>query len=95
MCENQINSFEKNRPIVISAKEALKITKSSVSGRVEEEMLSIDKLIREAAEDGSYGINIPLLSKEAEDILKSLEYKVTRTFIRNEQEVNISWENFR
>ena len=46
MCEGQINSFERNRPMVIPAIEAYNITKSSVSDRVIEEIQKINEAIR-------------------------------------------------
>lgn len=96
MCEGQINSFEKNRPLVIPAKEAYNITKSSVSGRVTDEIQTINEAIKAAAEDGSYGIHLDLLSSEAEELLEEAGYKVLRSFIQNEQCVSIQWkEGFR
>lgn len=96
MCESQMNSFEKNRPMVIPAIEAYNITKSAVSGRVIEEMQKINEAIRTAAEGGSYGINLDLLSSEAEKLLEDAGYKVLRSFARNEQAISIQWkERFR
>lgn len=96
MCESQMNSFEKKKePMVISAKEAYKITKSAVSGRVIEEMQTINEAIRTAAQDGSYGINLDQLSSEAEELLEDAGYKVLRSFARNEEAINIQWRGFR
>lgn len=96
MCESQMNSFKKNKPMVIPAVEAYNITKSAVSGRVVEEMQTINEAIRTAAEGGSYGINLDLLSSEAEKLLEDSGYKVLRSFIQNEQSISIQWkEGFR
>lgn len=95
MCENQINSFEKKEPMVISAKEAYKITKSAVSGRVIEEMQTINEAIRTAAEDGSYGINLDMLSSEAEELLEDSGYKVLRSFAKNEEVISVQWRGCR
>ena len=92
MCESQMNSFEKNRPLVIPAKEAYNITKSAVSGRVIEEMRTINEAIRTAAEGGSYGIDLDMLSSEAEELLEDAGYKVLRSFIRNEDSISIEWK---
>lgn len=97
MCESKIiQSSEKDRPMVISAKEAYKITKSAVSGRVIEEMQTINEAIRTAAEDGAYGINLDQLSSEAQELLKDAGYKVIRSLVQNEGHISIQWkEGFR
>ena len=93
MCENKIiQSQEKDRPLVIPAIEAYNITKSSVSGRVIEEIQKINEAIRTAAEGGSYGINLDMLSSEAAELLEDAGYKVLRSFIRNEQCISIQWK---
>lgn len=91
MCESQINSFEKNKPMVIPATEAYNITKSAVSGRVIDEIQTINEAIRTAAADGSYGINLDMLSSEAEELLEDAGYKVLRSFVRNEGSISIQW----
>lgn len=93
MCESQINSFEKNRPLVIPAAEAYSITKSAVSGRVIEEIQAINEAIKAAAEDGSYGINLDLLSSKAEKLLEEAGYKVLRSFMKNKYIINIQWKD--
>lgn len=96
MCESQMNSFEKNRPLVIPAKEAYNITKIAVSGRVIEEMRTINDAIRTAAESGSYGIDLDMLSSEAKELLEDAGYKVLRSFARNDEAISIQWkEGFR
>lgn len=90
-----IQSSEKDGPIVISAKEAYKITKSAVSGRVIEEMQTINEAIRTAAEDGSYGINLDQLSSEAEELLEDAGYKVLRSFVKNEEGISVQWRGCR
>lgn len=91
MCESQVNSFEKNKPMVIPATEAYNITKSAVSGRVIEEIQTINEAIKTAAADGSYGINLELLSSEAEKLLEDAGYKVHRSDFMNEHSVSIQW----
>ena len=96
MCESQINSFEKDKPLVIPAIEAYNITKSVVSDRVVEEIQTINEAIRTAAEGGSYGITLDMLSSEAEELLEDAGYKVLRSFVRNDQSISIQWkEGFR
>ena len=92
MCESQINSFEKNRPLVIPATEAYEMTKSAVSGRVIVEMQTINETIKTAAADGSYGINLPMLSSEAQELLEEAGYYVHRSDFMNEHSVNIMWK---
>lgn len=92
MCESQINSFEKNRPMVIPAIEAYKMTKSAVSDRVIEEIQKINEAIRTAAEDGSYSIKLDLLSSEAKKILEDAGYKVIVSLVQNEQGITIKWK---
>lgn len=93
MCESKIiQSQENDRPTVIPAIEAYNITKSAVSGRVIEEIQTINEAIRTAAEDGSYGINLDMLSSEAEKLLEDAGYKVTRSSIQNGQIINIQWK---
>lgn len=92
MCENQINSFEKNRPLVIPAAEAYEITKSIVSDRVIGEIQTINKEIRTAAESGSYGITLDMLSSEAEELLEDAGYKVLRSLVRNDQSISVQWK---
>ena len=63
---------------------------------VEKEIETINEAIKTAAEDGSYGINLDMLSSEAEGILKDAGYKVIRSFMQNEHLINIQWkEGFR
>ena len=95
MCESvQLNnSFEKNKPLVIPAIEAYNITKSAVSDRVTSEIEKLNEAIMTAAEDGSYGINVDLLSSEAEKLLEEAGYKVVRSFDMNEHLINIQWKN--
>lgn len=96
MCENQMNSFEKNRPLVIPATEAYEITKSIVSDRVIEEIERINEEIKTAAGSGSYGITLDMLSSEAEELLEDAGYKVLRSLVRNDQSISIQWkEKFR
>lgn len=91
MCESQIDSFEKNRPMIIPATEAYNITKSAVSDRVVEEIRTINEAIRTAAVDGSYGINLDMLSSEAAELLEDAGYKVHRSHFMNEHSVSIQW----
>ena len=83
----------KKEPMVIPAAEAYNITKSAVSGRVIEEIQAINEAIKAAAEDGSYGINLDLLSSEAEKLLEEAGYKVLRPFMENEYIINIQWKD--
>lgn len=96
MCESQMNSFEKNGPMVIPAIEAYNVTKSAVSGRVIEEMQTINEAIMTAAEDGSYGINLDALSSEAEELLEDAGYKVLRSFTKNDNTIiSIQWRGIK